>query len=434
MRAESLTSRRAAPASSGAGVVLLVLLLAAVVPVAAVVAFGIPVPFMAAVGTGYVLQLGVICTAASHWRVAPRDPWIAIAIVYGITQAATLVFVGLKYGTYDPFDLLGAIATIIGVLVYAGLFQALRPSEREMRLFLAGFLWVTVIAIIVNFVRHAHEIPLVLGTDSSYQFEFASFFANRNQFGYFLFLSLVVHMLFLHGRRFRMHSLGLFGLQIASLLLTMSRGSIAASIIFFVAFGVLRFRSKPKYLVSLLALSGIGAGAVVATGFADRIRDLILRPDAALAGRDVVWSIGLDIWREHGILLGSGSFRSVAIAQDRGMPYEEFHSFFVESLAGGGVIELVLILVILGMVWRRVVRSRLDSGRRHVLYSSLAGVIGLSCVESVSFFTVGLVGTLFTVFFVSLPILYADLPQPPARSCLRTQPADYRRSPSAETD
>lgn len=422
MQSESTAVRRRSSTRSGVGGLLLILLLVAIVPVAVVVAFGVPVPFMVAVGVGYVLQLLVISAVAVHRRVQPRDPWIAIAVVYGIMQATTLVSVGMRYGTYDSLDLLGAAAGIIGVLVFAGLVQALHPSEHDLQTFLGGFLWLTFIAIIVNFVQHARDIPLMFSADSSYQFEFASFFANRNQFGYFLFLSLVAHMLYLHGRRCRAHNLGLFALQIASLLLTMSRGSIAASLIFLAVFAVLRLRTKPKFFGSFLAVGGIGASVVVATGVGDKLEELILRPDAALAGRDVVWSIGLDIWREHGIMLGSGSFRGVTIAQERGMPYEEFHSFFIESLVGGGVADLILMLLILGLVWLRVVRSHLDAGRRHVLYASVVGVLGLSCVESVSFFTVGLVGTLFTIFFVSLPILYAGLPTAAAQLPMRGQP------------
>ncbi|HJF77089.1 MAG TPA: O-antigen ligase family protein [Brevibacterium linens] len=419
VRTEPAVPSRSNATRSGGGWLLLILLVVAIVPVAAVVGFGIPVPFMVVVGAGYALQLAVISTAAFHLRLQPRDPWIAIAVLYGIVQTTTLASVGMQYGTYDAFDLLGAAAGIIGIVAFAGLFQAMRPNERDLQIFLVGFLWLTFVATCVNLVQHAAEIPSILGADSSYQFEFASFFANRNQFGYFLFLSLVAHALYLHGRRPRFHNIGLFALQIASLLLTMSRGSIAASLIFLTVFGVLRFRSQPKYAASFLTVGGIGAVAVAASGQGGRLEELVLRPEAALAGRDEVWSIGLDIWREHGILLGSGSFRSVEIAQERGMPYEEFHSFFVETLVGGGIVELVVMLSVLGLVWRKVVRSRLDIGRRHVLYASAVGVAGLACVESVSFFTVGLVGTLFTIFFVSLPLLYAHLSPTDAQSFAR---------------
>ncbi|WP_309132735.1 O-antigen ligase family protein [Brevibacterium sp.] len=398
----------------GIGAVLILLIAMAIAPVAVVYTFGLPVPFTAAVVAGYAVQMGIVIVMAIHWRIQPQDPWIGIALVYGILQAVTLYSVGVRYGSYDPMDLVGAIAGMIGIVAYAGLFCALRPSERELRTFLAAFLWLTFAAIIVNFALNAPDIPQIFNAGSSYQFDFRGFFANRNQFGYFLFLGLVAHALHLHGRRPQVHNVLLFCLQFSSLLLTMSRASIAASLIFITVFAVLRVRVRARHLVMLVVTAAVGAVLVVRSEAGDALRDLLLRPDAALSGRDDIWNIGLDIWRESGVLLGSGKFRGIAIAQERGMEPSEFHSFFVETLVGGGLAELILVLVIVVMVWVRLARSPLDSGRRHVLCAALVGVVGLSFVESVSLFTVGLVGTIFTVFFISLPLLYAGLRPSPA--------------------
>lgn len=414
MRAEAApTPLDARRGQRGIGITLLLLIAASIVPVAAVHTLAAPVPFTAAVVAGYAVQLAILVLMALHWRIQPRDPWLGIALVYGILQALTLFSVCLRFGDYDPMDLVGAIAGMICIVAYAGLAQSLRPSERELNTFLVGFLWLTLVAIVVNVVLNGTDIPQILGSGSSYQFDFSSFFANRNQFGYFLFLGLVAHVLHLHGRRLRVHNITLFALQIASLLLTMSRGSIAASLIFLTAFAVLRFRVRARYLLLLLGAGLASAVLVIRTGAGDVLRDLLLRPDAALAGRDVIWSLGLDIWRENGILLGGGGFRGVAIAQARGMEPSEFHSFFVETLVRGGLLELVLLLGIVALVWVRLARSPLDRGRRHVLCASSAGVAGLSLVESVSLFSAGLVGTIFTIFVISLPLLYAGLPPAP---------------------
>src|SRR5699024_1346293 len=145
------------------------------------------------------------------------------------------------------------------------------------------------------------------------------------------------------------------------------------------------------------------------TDIGSTVRDLVLRPSAALAGRDVVWGIGLDIWREHGILLGSGGFRGVTLAQEHGMEFSEFHRFLIEPLVSGGLAELLFLLAVLALVWTQVATSSLASRRRHVLFASAAGVAGLSCVESVSLFTIGRVGTFFTFFLISRPFRGAEM-------------------------
>lgn len=424
MRTRPLSSRRRF--HPGTGTILLTLIVVAIVPVTVVQVIGVPVPFTAAVAAGYAVQTGIVVFVASRWRIQPRDPWIWIALVYGILQLATLLSVGFRYGTYDLMDLMGAVAGTVGIVVYAGLVQAMRPDEADLRKFLTGFLWLTLAAIIVNSVLHAQDIPQLLNASSSYQFELSSFFANRNQFGYFLFLSIVAHALCLAGRRPRLHNVGLFGLQIVSLLLTMSRGSIAATIIFAVVFALLQLRTRARYFIATVMAAATAGTIMLLTDIGSTVRDLVLRPSAALAGRDVVWGIGLDIWREHGILLGSGGFRGVTLAQEHGMQFSEFHSFLIETLVSGGLAELLFLFAVLALVWTRVVKSSLDSRRRHVLFASAVGVAGLSCVESVSLFTIGLVGTIFTIFFISLPLLCAELAPPTDRN-RRSLPAGSTR-------
>ncbi|GEM_PF-4945934 len=424
MRTRPLSHRRRL--RPGTGTILLALIVVAIVPVTVVQVIGVPVPFTAAVATGYAVQTGIVVFVASRWRIQPRDPWIWIALVYGILQLATLLSVGFRYGTYDLMDLMGAVAGTVGIVVYTGLVQAMRPDEADLRKFLTGFLWLTLAAIIVNSVLHAQDIPQLLSASSSYQFELSSFFANRNQFGYFLFLSIVAHALHLAGRRPRLHNVGLFGLQIVSLLLTMSRGSIAATIIFAFVFALLQLRMRARYFIAAVMAAATAGTIMLLTDIGSTVRDLVLRPSAALAGRDVVWGIGLDIWREHGILLGSGGFRGVTLAQEHGMEFSEFHSFLIETLVSGGLAELLFLLAVLALVWTQVAKSSLDSRRRHVLFASAAGVAGLSCVESVSLFTIGLVGTIFTIFFISLPLLCAEM-APPADRNRHSLPAGSTR-------
>src|SRR5699024_11939666 len=104
-------------------------------------------------------------------RMRPREPWMWIALVYGSLQWAPLLSVGFRYGTYALMDLMGAVAGTVGIVVYTGLVQAMRPDEADLRKFLTGFLWLTLAAIIVNSVLHAQDIPQLLSASSSYQFE-----------------------------------------------------------------------------------------------------------------------------------------------------------------------------------------------------------------------------------------------------------------------
>lgn len=400
---ESTTTQR------GTGVIFLLLVIVAILPVAAVFTVGLPMFINAAVAGGYLIQLALVGFVALHWRVQPRDPWIWLALLYGILQALTLVFAVVQHGSFPLMDLVNAGSKIIGVIVYAGMAQALVPSEKEMRRFLVGFLWLTASAIIVNLLLNAADFSNLFTVNSSYELDFSSFFANRNQFGYFLFLSILAHTLYLHDKKPRLLNIILMAAQVASLLLTMSRGALLALLLFVVSFAVFQFRERARFLLSFIAGGVIFVLAARHFGFGTIFTDLVIRPDAGLSGRNDIWGIGLEVWLSHNIVFGLGSFRGSEIAQEQGMITPEFHSFFVETLVAGGLAELLLLVLILAIVWSRLAKSPLDSSRRHLLFSAGLGIAGLSLVESSSLFTIGLVGTMFTVFMVTLPILYSNL-------------------------
>src|SRR5699024_11060420 len=185
----------------------------------------------------------------------------------------------------------------------------------------------------------------------------------------FLFLSIVAHALCLAGRRPRLHNVGLFGLQIVSLLLTMSRGSIAATIIFAVVFALLQLRTRARYFIATVMAAATAGTIMLLTDIGSTVRDLVLRPSAALAGRGDVWGIGLDRGSEHGLCLGSWGLLGGPAAREHGMQFSAFHSFRIEPPGSGGLAELLFLFAVRRLVWTRVVKSSLDSGRRHVLFA-----------------------------------------------------------------
>ncbi|WP_179129635.1 O-antigen ligase family protein [Corynebacterium pacaense] len=393
----------------GSGRLWVLLIIIAILPVALITTLDLPVPLTAGVGAAYLLQLVVVCVALLRLRIQPQDPWIWIAVLYACLQVVTLVSAWLAGLDTDLMDLLGVVGKLLGVVIYAGVAQAMTPSERQMGDFLRGFLWLTVLTVIVNVALNAGDFSSISTVTSSYELDFSSFFANRNQYGFFLFLSIVAHALFLHGRRPGPVSILLFAAQFGSLILTMSRTSLIAVLIFALVFAVLHLRSRPTFLISFIVLGGFAVLLANYLGLMDTLRKVLVRPSSGLAGRDDLWQLGLGIWYDHNILFGVGAFNGIDMAQQLGMTTAEFHSFFVETLVGGGLVEMLVLLVIVSIAWSRLARSPLDSYRRHVLYASGVAVAVYSLAESASLFSIGLVGTVFTVFVITLPILYSNL-------------------------
>lgn len=402
-------SRRPGFSSRGMGLLLAAIVLSAVLPVTLVYTFQAPVPFVMTVALGFLFQIGIFLFMIVHWRVTPSDPWIWIALVYGLSQLATLASTALGQGSYEVIDLVNAGAKSIGVLLFAGVVQSLPVNYAEIQRFLKSFLWLVGIAVAANMVLNFGDFSGILTASSSYELNFSGIFANRNQFGYFLFLGIVASFLYFHGTKVHVIHVVFLSAQILSLLLTMSRGAILAFGVFIFGLVLLWLKKRPFYFISLIVwlLMLVAIGAYF--NFGDVVDRLFVRSKEGVTGRDDLWIAGLQVWLDHNIFLGVGTYRGLVIAQSDGMHFGEFHNFAVETLVSGGLLEFGILVLIFLTVWRSLIRSRVDHSVKFVFAAAFLGMLVLSLVESISFFTIGLAGTLFTIFFVSLPIMYSSV-------------------------
>lgn len=402
-------SRRPGFSSRGMGLLLAAIVLSAVLPVTLVYTFQAPVPFVMTVALGFLFQIGIFLFMIVHWRVTPSDPWIWIALVYGLSQLATLASTALGQGSYEVIDLVNAGAKSIGVLLFAGVVQSLPVNYAEIQRFLKSFLWLVGIAVAANMVLNFGDLSGILTASSSYELNFSGIFANRNQFGYFLFLGIVASFLYFHGTKVHVIHVVFLSAQILSLLLTMSRGAILAFGVFIFGLVLLWLKKRPFYFISLIVwlLMLVAIGAYF--NFGDVVDRLFVRSKEGVTGRDDLWIAGLQVWLDHNIFLGVGTYRGLVIAQSDGMHFGEFHNFAVETLVSGGLLEFGILVLIFLTVWRSLIRSRVDHSVKFVFAAAFLGMLVLSLVESISFFTIGLAGTLFTIFFISLPIMYSSV-------------------------
>lgn len=364
-------------------------------------------PFMALVAGAYLLQLVLLAVAMWQHRVLPTRGWILLAVAYGVCQWSTLVAVVVTQGTFDSMDLVSAVAKVLGVAFLAGFPARIAISRPHVEALLRIFLWIAAIAVLYNIVVNAASFSQVLTVSSGYELSFRSFFANRNQFGSFLFISLIAHFLYLQGRKLNLrHALFLL-LQVLSLVMTLSRGALVACVVLLGIMLLLHIQAKPLVVVIAFITILLGSWILIARGNGFGIIDDALRFEAGLSGRDTIWQIGYDTWRASNPFLGVGSFRGVELAQARSMTHSEFHSFFIETLVGGGLFELALVLCILVVAARRAMSHRNEYAK--VFIAGFAGLLPLSVVESISFFTIGFVGTIYTLTFITLPMLLGPL-------------------------
>ncbi len=175
----------------------------------------------------------------------------------------------------------------------------------------------------------------------------------RNVFSRLLGVLAILALYYYLGARqnsLRLGMLGIFGLSLALLVLTGSRGGTAASLLGIAAAAVL-FRA-PLRGVLMIGLAVVVVGAVaVESGlldtFARYVSDRYINRvfgQLYLSGRDTLMRDGIEMWMDYP-LTGAGLGR---FSEYNALSYP--HNFFIELLAETGIIGFALLLVPLGFI------------------------------------------------------------------------------------
>ena len=88
------------------------------------------------------------------------------------------------------------------------------------------------------------------------------------------------------------------------------------------------------------------------------------------------------------------------------MEFTQFHNIFIESYVSGGIFEVFVLLYLIISLFINFINNKFIDANRKICYiASLISFIIIGIFESCNRFSIGYVDTLFTLFFVTIPIL-----------------------------
>ncbi len=365
----------------------------------------------------WISQMVALVSLLMGRRVPVLREGLVLAGLFVVFQSLTALSVLLSDRELDTRDFVSLVARAITMLIILAVFPMIRVRMERLAVFLGGFLVFALLACLYNLIANWGMLTMITSVASTYQLEFRSFFPNRNQFGAVLFLSLVAHALLVVIRRrgLRLWNVLAIVAQFVSLVLTFSRGALLAALVFALVLLVPRVARTAWRTFFLIAASATIIGFVAANySLVAEVLLYILRPEVGASGRVEIWRTGLTIWGDHNVLLGTGLFTGIQAASSEGFAFDQFHSLYIDTLVDGGILQLVLLSMVFGLVVGRLGRSRCDSDVKRIWIAAFAGFLVLGAVESVSVFSIGFVDSLYTVFFVGLPLLLANVVKLPS--------------------
>ena len=367
--------------------------------------------------TGYLLPLYIICYSLSiimlfifinSNRVPAEKRIIKYAIIYFFILSLTFIsdlFVGIDIVKNDLFD---AIIKIVNIVFFMCVIPKLEIEPEDLKTFYSKIFIIGIISCFYNILINYRLILSFTSIVNSYEVNLSSFFANRNTYGMFLFISIFCGFYLVeYNKSNKKYYLGI-GLLLFNLLLTMSRGSIIATVLFIFFNNYFNSKSSLKKTLSffVIILVVCFAGAIFLKYnpyYNEMISRLFIRSNLGATGRGDLWQAGYRIAKNANIFNGVGFYTGLSLTNG----YNQFHSFFIDNLVDTGLIGLLFKSLILVRIYNYISRNKNKKllFLKNIYKSGFIGLLFLCFFESVNFFSLGFSETQFTLFFITLPSL-----------------------------
>lgn len=363
--------------------------------------------YTALMAAAFVMQCAVVIfTFGKRWRLIP-SPIIMILMINAIVA---MMSNSLHLRSIDSQDFINLAAKMLCIFLFYEGAKNLSLSSAQLKQYARLMAGLSVVACLYNIFVNVSAIPAVFSSvSSSYLLSFKSFFLNRNQFGMFLVVSMVLTEYAYAGQNVKRKAWIHF-LQIMNIVLTLSRGSMAAMLVFLAARCFLPSNKKNMVLksIAILLLATVALICVFHVPLLyDYIFEDIFRVDVGLTGRPEIWKMGYDAASQNWIN-GVGTFTGIRMAREHGFAFDQFHSFFVDTFVSGGLVELCTMLFLHLSVYRRCVKKMADEEIRSTYRASFYALLCMGVFESVSFFSIGYVDTFFTINYIMLPMMLSN--------------------------
>ena len=221
-------------------------------------------------------------------------------------------------------------------------------------------------------------------------------------------LALIAHAIY-YERKHSVISILTMCLLTVNLILTFSRGAILMACIFIVIyFKPWKFAriSKNKYIIGITLVGLIYVS--MQPNIMNFISSIVIRKESGLTGRGLAWETGVSLISNTNLIFGVGNFTAKNVVYEL-LAHNEYHSFYIETLVSGGLVEVMLYGLLFLFMYSRIKLIRyFDFNTFEVYQAAYIALLCYASIESVSFFSIGYVDTIFLVMFITIPLMYSN--------------------------
>lgn len=248
-------------------------------------------------------------------------------------------------------------------------------------------LLVSVFFCVFNIIKNFNMLSQFAVSNETYDFNFSSFFSNRNNFGKLLFAS---NIMLLYGKKNGIISSRtfwiLFILFFVNIFICLSRTAILCTIVFYLVY-LLKNKKNIIYFSILLVI------IVLIICFNQNLKhivlDLLLRKENGLTGRTEIWKHAFHIIKEKP-LFGHTNLNSSNLIYEYANNYY-YHNSFLKIMASSGIVYLILILSVIIKKYKEIFKHKKYKEKFYFLMALFVSLILYSFAEEFVFFGTGFI-------------------------------------------
>ena len=340
-----------------------------------------------------------------------KNIWILsiISFVLFIIQIKNFII-----GEYQIMDFANIACQFVNILLLFITVLNMKSEEKYISHFMNAMVIFGVLSCLNNMILYFDEILQTLGLQKgAFMVNIKSFFANRNQFAFFMYVAMIADLFMILKENKLIHKLLLI-LFFVNLFFTMSRtGILAVGIFVFIYFLLTdKLNKKTKFILLVLGIIClIGIIYVVNEINPSLIKKLVrFERIKDLSGRTDIWARGINLLKESPInlLFGVGRFQGTELLKFEKKSFSQFHNIYIDSLITGGIMELVFVLYIYFVVIKKIFKCDMDKKYKNLYLTMFITFAIYICFESFGRFSIGSSDTLCLIFFVTIPLLHAN--------------------------
>lgn len=332
------------------------------------------------------------------------------------TVSLILFFIQVKnfiINDYRIMDFANIACQFVNIFLLYVCINDFKIAEEKILVFMKAIMIWGVAACIQNMILYFSEIVCLFGIETGATNHVKSFFSNRNQFAFFLYIAIIANSFVLTKNKNILNKISM-GLFMINIIFSMSRTGILIILIFAIMYLMMSKKINKKIKIIAIAITCIcGIMLVVIINYLNpNALSRIIRLDsmATLSGRTEIWERGFDIIFDNPInfLFGEGRFKGIEVLKFETKTFTQFHNIYIDSLITGGVLELVFIIYIYFSVIKSILKSDMDEKYKTIYKAMYITYFIYICFESFGRFSIGAPDTLCLIFFITIPLLHAN--------------------------